>query len=362
MLLRRSSPRRNRFGPPSRSRKHRWVSSSESQPSPSSPFSRPAPSSIRRSTGPPARQICFYSAACTSSGVRDDVRSPAFISREVLWLNPAAPRSSPDAQPAPPPAPIGVSGRSESPALPRKEERVLARFLLTPTPRSGRAAPVRDERISRERSSRPPRSGRAQRRQSRRQPSSRPSCALPRKGTPARTDADDCFDDSRHLRRTLASNGKKAPAVEESLRRASRVARRALSGKALVRIPSPPGRCPLAPPPKRKCQLPTAPPLMLCLGLRARASRVFALSRWTTTDSAGPDCWILAMRKYARWPGLPTTAEHTLATGSRSQVVCCGVTRGARRWGWRLTPSGACSPPLFGGCVAWSGHLVSRLV
>ena len=59
-----------------RSRKHRWVSSSESQPSPSSPFSRPAPSSIRRSTGPPARQICFYSAACTSSGVRDDVRSP----------------------------------------------------------------------------------------------------------------------------------------------------------------------------------------------------------------------------------------------------------------------------------------------
>ena len=48
--------------------------------------------------------------------------------------------------------------------------------------------------------------------------------------------------------------------------------------------------------------------------------------------------------------------------GLGSQVVCCGVTRGARRWGWRLTPSGACSPPSSGGWVAWSGHLVSRLV
>ena len=63
-----------------------------------SPFSRPAPSAIRRSTGPPARQTCFCSAACTSSGVRDDVRSPGFISREVLWLNPAAPCSSPPAR------------------------------------------------------------------------------------------------------------------------------------------------------------------------------------------------------------------------------------------------------------------------
>ena len=26
----------------------------------------------------------------------------------------------------------------------------------------------------------------------------------------------------------------------------------------------------------------------------------------TTSDSAGPDCRILAMRKYAGWPGLPT--------------------------------------------------------
>jgi hypothetical protein len=48
------------------------------------------------------------------------------------------------------------------PALPRKEERVLARFWLTPTARFGRTAPWRDERIPRERSSRPPRSGRAQ--------------------------------------------------------------------------------------------------------------------------------------------------------------------------------------------------------
>ena len=36
---------------------------------------------------------------------------------------------------------------------------------------------------------------------------------LPRKGTPAPTDADDRFDDSRHLRRTLASTGKQASAI-----------------------------------------------------------------------------------------------------------------------------------------------------
>ena len=40
---------------------------------------------------------------------------------------------SPVAQPTPPPATIGVSVRSESPALPRKEEPVLAGFELTPT-------------------------------------------------------------------------------------------------------------------------------------------------------------------------------------------------------------------------------------
>jgi hypothetical protein len=35
----------------------------------------------------------------------------------------------------------------------------------------------------------------------------------------------------------------------------------------------------------------------------------------TTWDSARPDCRILAMRKYARWPGLPTDLEPSRATG-----------------------------------------------
>ena len=46
---------------------------------------------------------------------------------------PHGPRKSPFAQPALPPAPIGVGCRSESPALPGKEEPVRARFWLTPT-------------------------------------------------------------------------------------------------------------------------------------------------------------------------------------------------------------------------------------
>ncbi len=43
----------------------------------------------------------------------------------------------------------------------------------------------------------------------RQEPGDRTS-ASSRKGTPARTDADDRFDDSRHLRRTLASNGSRS--------------------------------------------------------------------------------------------------------------------------------------------------------
>ena len=63
--------------------------------------------------------------------------------REVRWPRTPAPSLSPLAQPSPPPAPIGVSGRSESPALPRKEEPVLAGFELTPT------APLDEEHASR---------------------------------------------------------------------------------------------------------------------------------------------------------------------------------------------------------------------
>jgi len=52
------------------------------------------------------------------------------------------PSDSPLAQPAPPP-PIGVSGRCESPALPRKEEPVLAGIQLAPTRPCGRTAAAR---------------------------------------------------------------------------------------------------------------------------------------------------------------------------------------------------------------------------
>ena len=40
-----------------------------------------------------------------------------------------------------------------------------------------------------------------------------PACALPRKGASAPTDADDRFDDSRHPRRTPASNAKEASVI-----------------------------------------------------------------------------------------------------------------------------------------------------
>ncbi len=54
---------------------------------------------------------------------------------------------------------------------------------------------------------------------------SRPACASPRKGAPAPTDADDRFDDSRHPRRTLASNGKQAYAVWPGVRGSRRASR-----------------------------------------------------------------------------------------------------------------------------------------
>ena len=46
----------------------------------------------------------------------------------------------------------------------------------------------------------------------------RRAAGLPRKGAPAPTDADDRFDDSRHPRRTLASNGKRKLAAGFRLR------------------------------------------------------------------------------------------------------------------------------------------------
>jgi hypothetical protein len=50
-------------------------------------------------------------------------------------LVPAGVPKSPLARPAPPATAICVSGRSESPALPRKEAPMLAAFELAPIPR-----------------------------------------------------------------------------------------------------------------------------------------------------------------------------------------------------------------------------------
>jgi len=49
--------------------------------------------------------------------------------------------------------------------------------------------------------------------------------AMPRKGAPAPTDADDRFDDSRHPRRTLPSNGKQASAIWAGVRGNRRASR-----------------------------------------------------------------------------------------------------------------------------------------
>ena len=57
----------------------------------------------------------------------------------------------------------------------------------------------------------------ALRRRRRRQRAGRRTSGLPRKGASAATDADDRFDDSRHPRRTLASNGRDTSAGNEAL-------------------------------------------------------------------------------------------------------------------------------------------------
>jgi hypothetical protein len=41
--------------------------------------------------------------------------------------------------------------------------------------------------------------------------------------------------------------------------------------------------------------------------------------RRAATSSASPDCRILAIRKHARWPALPTDLEHSRATGRRPE-------------------------------------------
>jgi hypothetical protein len=66
-----------------------------------------------------------------------------------------------------------------------------------------------------------------------------------------------------------------------------------------------------------------------------------------TWDSAGLDGRILAMRKYARWPGLPTDLEPSCATGcrakqprgrrdrSRRERAACPASRCAAGFGWQ---------------------------
>jgi len=62
-----------------------------------------------------------------------------------------------------------------------------------------------------------------------------------------------------------------------------------------------------------------ATPLLL-RSLRTRARRSVAGSaRWTTRDIADPDCWIPAIRKYARWLALPAHLEHSRATDRRAE-------------------------------------------
>jgi hypothetical protein len=102
MLLQRSSPRRNRFAPPSllaqayvgveqRIATHPLVAIPETGAVIDPAVDRTVSSADLPLLG-----------GVHSSGVRDDVRSPASISREVLWLNPAAPCSSPHARSAHP--------------------------------------------------------------------------------------------------------------------------------------------------------------------------------------------------------------------------------------------------------------------
>jgi hypothetical protein len=109
----------------------------------------------------PARAAC---RVFPHGATRTPRRRPAPAPTQGRLRNQRGACSSPIAQPAPPAAPIGVSGRSESPALPRNEERVLARSWLIPPPVSAEPGRRRDDRIPRERSSRPPPSRRAQRR------------------------------------------------------------------------------------------------------------------------------------------------------------------------------------------------------
>jgi hypothetical protein len=95
------------------------------------------------------------SGAGTRTRRRRAVQGPAFTRREVSLPKSAETPVSPLAQPTAPAAPIGVGSRLESPALPRKEERVLARSWLIPPPGSAEPGRRRD-RIPRERSSGPP--------------------------------------------------------------------------------------------------------------------------------------------------------------------------------------------------------------
>jgi len=64
--------------------------------------------------------------------------------------------------------------------------------------------------------------------------------AMPRKGAPAPTDADDRFDDSRHPRRTHASNGSRSSGARVSSERHGRRVGRSLLAHCATGVHSPP--------------------------------------------------------------------------------------------------------------------------
>ena len=155
-----------RHGPDKNLSRNDFHAPKSSDPPPHPAGGRSVGNAITRAA--PTRRLLLVLLRARRASSLSGASVPALTREEVSRSAWRETRNSPVAQPTPPPVPIGVSVRAESPALPRKEERVLARSWLIAPPGSADPGRRRDDCIPRERSSRPPRSSRAQRRRSNR--------------------------------------------------------------------------------------------------------------------------------------------------------------------------------------------------
>ena len=186
---------------------------------------------------------------------------------------------------------------------------------------------------------------------------------LPRKGTPAPTDADDRFDDSRHPHRTLASNASRRPSSGPAYATAAGRGGRVLSANALVSMSVPVGLWRLSLPPRSRHA--TGLLARYCFARSAVAELTMPMATFRVppgATSTPPGRPLSDQRgRAARGCGAAEIVRHQQSEGRASRGRFSGVAAVSAHEPWRLLLSGSSDrgrgfPPWWWPLCAPFGH------